>query len=145
MHQDTVHHVQHSWSLVTPIAPQAAALFYANLFARDPSLQRLFRGDMQAQGQKLMAMIGAAVGKLDELPTLVPILQELGRRHGGYGVLPAHYAVVGGALLDTLAQGLGEAFNPAVRQAWTEVYGVIADTMMAAASGAAPREAVQAA
>ena len=62
MHPTTVSRVQQSWALVQPIAPQAAALFYQNLFSADPSLKPLFKGDMHEQGKKLMQMIGAAVG-----------------------------------------------------------------------------------
>ena len=80
-----------------------------------------------------MQMIGAAVGKLGDLDTLVPILQGLGRRHVAYGVQDAHYDTVGAALLLTLSQGLGEGFTPAVRAAWTEVYGVMAKVMKDAA------------
>ena len=130
MNPETVQLVQQSWAKVLPIAPQAADLFYNNLFAMDPSLKPMFKGDMQAQGQKLMMMIGAAVGKLDQLDTLVPILQGLGRRHGGYGVLPAHYNIVGAALLKTLEQGLGEHFTPQVNAAWAKVYGVMSGVML---------------
>lgn len=49
------------------------------------------------------------------------------------GVLPAHYDVVGQALLATLGAGLGDAFTPDVKQAWTTVYGVVADTMKSGA------------
>lgn len=133
MSPDTVSLVQRSWTQVAAIAPQAAALFYQNLFTADPSLKPLFKGDMQAQGAKLMQMIGAAVGKLTDLDTLVPILQALGRRHADYGVQDAHYDTVGAALLLTLSQGLGEAFTPAVRAAWAEVYGVMAQVMKDAA------------
>lgn len=136
MRPQTVPLVQQSWALVLPIAPQAAELFYNNLFTADPALKPLFKGDMQAQGKKLMAMIGVAVGKLDQLDTLVPILQGLGRRHGGYGVQPSHYATVGGALLLTLEQGLGAQFTPQVRAAWLEVYGVMAGVMQDAAETA---------
>jgi methyl-accepting chemotaxis protein len=87
---------------------------------------------MEEQGKKLMQMIGAAVGKLNDLATLVPILQNLGQRHAGYGVQDAHYQTVGGALLKTLEQGLGGDFTAEVQAAWTEVYGVIAATMIAA-------------
>jgi hydrogenase maturation protease len=128
----TIDLVQNSWALVLPIAPQAAELFYNNLFTRDPSLKALFKGDMTQQGAKLMQMIGAAVGQLGDLGKLVPVLQSLGQRHGGYGVQDAHYATVGAALLDTLSQGLGEAFTAEVRQAWTDVYGVMADVMIQA-------------
>jgi hemoglobin-like flavoprotein len=132
MNKETVNHVQQSWAKVVPIAPEAAALFYNNLFTADPSLKPLFKGDMNEQGKKLMQMIGAAVGKLGDLDTLVPILQGLGKRHGTYGVVPAHYGTVGSALLMTLSQGLGSAFTPAVKEAWTEVYGVMAKVMIEA-------------
>lgn len=132
MNPQTITLVQDSWQQVKPIAPAAAALFYQNLFAADPSLKSLFKGDMVAQGAKLMQMIGAAVGKLGDLDTLVPILQAMGRRHVGYGVADAHYATVGGALLKTLETGLGPVFTPPVKAAWTEVYGVMAETMIRA-------------
>jgi hemoglobin-like flavoprotein len=63
---------------VKAIEAQAAALFYQNLLEADPALKRLFRSDMEAQGRKLTQVIGAAVGMLDDLDRLVPILQDLG-------------------------------------------------------------------
>src|SRR5580658_6632272 len=94
--------VRDSFAKVAPIAPQAAALFYDRLFALDPSLKPLFKGDMTEQGRLLMAMIGTAVANLNRLETIVPAVQELGRRHATYGVQPAHYDTVGSALLWTL-------------------------------------------
>lgn len=134
MTPDTVVLVQSSWNQVVPIAPQAAALFYDELFARDPALKPLFRGDMAQQGAKLVQMIGVAVSKLDEPAVLVPALQALGRRHRGYGVAPAHYDTVGAALLATLEKGLGSAFTAEVRAAWTTTYGVMAGVMIEAAA-----------
>lgn len=133
MQQHTITLVQDSWQKVAAIAPQAAELFYQNLFTADPSLKPLFKGDMPVQGQKLMQMIGAAVGKLNDLPTLVPVLQGLGKRHVGYGVEDSHYQTVGAALLKTLGQGLGADFTAEVKAAWTEVYTVMANVMVAAA------------
>lgn len=133
MQQHTITLVQGSWQKVAAIAPQAAELFYQNLFTADPSLKPLFKGDMPEQGKKLMQMIGAAVGKLNDLPTLVPILQGLGKRHAGYGVEDSHYQTVGAALLKTLGQGLGADFTEEVKEAWTAVYTVMADVMVAAA------------
>lgn len=133
MDQETKYLVQQSWRQVVPIADAAGQLFYKNLFEQDPSLQPMFKGDMQAQAQKLTTMITAAVSKLDDLDTLVPILQDLGKRHGGYGVLPQHYDTVGAALLKTLEQGLGDDFTPQTKQAWVSVYGVMSNVMVASA------------
>lgn len=126
--------VQQSFTKVVPIADQAAALFYQRLFSLDPTLQPLFRGNMEEQGRKLMKMIGTAVNGLDDLDALVPAVQDLGRRHVGYGVEDGHYDTVGAALIWTLEQGLGDAFTNPVREAWVTVYGILASTMKDAAA-----------
>jgi hemoglobin-like flavoprotein len=125
--------VQDTFASIAPIADDAAALFYRRLFELDPSLRAMFRGDMTEQRRKLMNMIGAAVKGLDRLEQLVPVVQDLGRRHAGYGVEDRHYDTVGAALLWTLEKGLGPAFTPAVKDAWATVYGLLASTMQAAA------------
>jgi hemoglobin-like flavoprotein len=99
------------------------------LFELDPSLKGMFRGDMTEQRRKLMQMLTAAVKGLDRLDQLVPVVEELGRRHVGYGVADAHYDTVGSALLWTLDKGLGAAFTADVKDAWVAVYGLLADTM----------------
>ena len=125
--------VQESFAAVLPIADDAAALFYRRLFELDPSLERMFKGDMAEQRRKLMQMLTAAVKGLDRLEQLVPVVEDLGRRHAGYGVADAHYDTVGAALLWTLDKGLGSAFTPEVRDAWITVYGLLAGTMKNAA------------
>ncbi len=137
MNEHTIALVRESFDLVEPIAPQAGALFYANLFEADPSLQGLFRGDIAAQGAKLMQMIALAIAKLDQPELLMPVLDQLGRRHAGYGVHDAHYDTVGAALLKTLYQGLGVAYTAEVEAAWIEVYGALAARMKEAAAVAA--------
>lgn len=121
--------VQGTWAKVVPIKEAAAELFYGKLFELDPSLRALFKGDMKEQGRKLMTMINVAVGSLDKLDTIVPAVKDLGRRHAGYGVQAAHYGTVAAALLWTLEKGLGDAFTPDAKAAWTETYTVLATTM----------------
>jgi nitric oxide dioxygenase len=128
-----VHLVQQSFAKVSPIAEQAADLFYGRLFEIAPEVRPLFKNDMKAQGQKLMSTIALAVTSLDELPALLPVVQNLGRRHAGYGVTDDHYDIVGQALLWTLEKGLGADFTAETKAAWTEVYGVLADAMKSAA------------
>jgi nitric oxide dioxygenase len=130
--------VQGSFAQVAPMAPQAAELFYARLFELAPQVQPLFTGDMKEQGRKLMAMLATVVNGLNRLDTLVPAAQQLARRHVGYGALPEHYPVVGAALLDTLAKGLGDEFTPEVRDAWATAYGVLSGVMIEAQASAPP-------
>jgi hemoglobin-like flavoprotein len=126
--------VQTTWEKCVPIADEAAALFYGKLFELDPNLKPLFKTDIKEQGKKLMLMITAAVRGLSDLNRLVPVVQDLGRRHVGYGVKDEHYATVGTALLWTLERGLGQAFTTEVKEAWATVYAVLANTMKDAAS-----------
>jgi hemoglobin-like flavoprotein len=125
--------VRGSWQQVLPISDSAAKLFYGQLFELDPSLRSLFKGDMAEQGRKLMTMINMVVMSLDNLAPLLGAVEDLGRRHVGYGVTEAHYDTVGSALLWTLGKGLGEQFTPPVEAAWTEAYTTLASAMKQAA------------
>jgi hemoglobin-like flavoprotein len=125
--------VQTSWKQVLPISDKAAELFYGRLFQLEPSYRRLFTTDSKEQGRKLMQMITVAVNGLPKLDTIVPAVEDLGRRHVEYDVTEEMYDTVGAALLWTLGQGLGPAFTPEVEEAWTETYNTLADVMKSAA------------
>jgi hemoglobin-like flavoprotein len=126
--------VQRSFARVAPIAETAANLFYQRLFELDPGLRPMFRSPIDEQGRKLMTMLTVVVNGLTRLEDLVPAVQNLGRRHAGYGVRAEHYATVAAALLWTLEQGLGEGFTGEVAAAWTAAYTLLAATMQAAAA-----------
>ena len=128
--------VTESWSKVTPIAQQAAELFYNRLFELDPALRPLFKGNISEQGEKLMQTLSVAVASLTNLEKLVPALQTMGKRHEEYGVQAAHYQTVAAALLWTLEQGLGDAFTEEVKEAWVAVYSIVADTMLSGCEAA---------
>jgi hemoglobin-like flavoprotein len=121
--------VQDSFRKVVPIADTAAMMFYARLFELDPSLRKLFKGDMKKQGMMLMSMIASAVRGLSDPNALIPVLHALGRRHSGYGVVDAHYTTVASALLWTLQQGLGDEFTAESRDAWIAAYSMMASVM----------------
>jgi nitric oxide dioxygenase len=127
--------VQESFAKVAPIAPQAAALFYARLFEIAPEVKPLFRGDMTVQGDMLMKALAAVVAGLDRLDAVVPVAQDLARRHLRYGVTRDHYPIVGSALLWTLEKGLGRAFTMDVGAAWAEAYAALSSAMIDAAYG----------
>ena len=134
MTPESIKLVKTTWAQVVPIKEKAAELFYGKLFELDPGLKPLFKGDMPEQGKKLMMTINTVVNALDKIEPLVPVVQDLGRRHVKYGVKDKHYDTVAAALLWTLGAGLGEAYTPAVNAAWTEAYTLLATVMKAAAA-----------
>ncbi|MFG5779773.1 globin family protein [Comamonas sp. J-3] len=121
--------VQSSFAKVKPVAPQAGALFYKNLFNLAPELRPLFKADVSDQGRKLMDMLAIAVGMLRQPQRLNDAVMQLGRRHAAYGVKQEHFRPVGEALLMTLEQGLGDAFTPQVRLAWQSLYKELTEVM----------------
>ena len=118
MDNKTIDLVKSSFKKVAPIAETAAKIFYDKLFELDPNLKPLVPASdenaMKSQGNKLMMMISSAVAGLSNLDKLVPVLEDLGKRHGSYKVESSHYKTVGTALLQTLEAGLGEDFAPDV-------------------------------
>ncbi len=124
--------VQDSFRRVIPIAGPAADIFYDRLFAAAPELRALFPKDMSGQKIKLIQMLSVAVGGLSKLEQILLPVQDLGRRHGGYGVVPAHYEIVGSALIHTLRTGLGQAFTPEVEGAWGKAYALLSGVMIEA-------------
>ena len=129
MTSEQIELVTASFAKILPLSEEAAVLFYARLFELDPDLRRLFKIDIREQGQKLMQLIGLAVGSLDTFDELLPVLRELGSRHVHYGVKDADYDTVRDALLWMLEKALKSEFTPEAREAWTLVYGLMADAM----------------
>ena len=96
--------------------------------------------DMLQQAEKLWKMLAWIVGALDKPEVLLPAAGKLAVTHVGYGVVPAHYAVVGDALIWTLATGLGPRFDTETKDAWAAAYTALSGAMIAAAeaTGATP-------
>ena len=69
MSPDQIQLVQSSFAALLPTADEVGTLFYQRLFALDPSLRRLFKGDIAEQSRSLMRMIAVAVNGLDRLDT----------------------------------------------------------------------------
>lgn len=137
MTPEQINLIQSSWAKVVPIKETAATLFYGKLFELDPGVKPMFKGDMKEQGRKLMMTLNTVVNGIANLAPLVPVIQDLGRRHVAYGVEAKHYDTVGAAILWTLEQGLGEDFTPATREAWSTAYTTLASVMKEAAYGVA--------
>ena len=107
--------------------------FYSKLFSDTPALRKMFPKNMNEQYRKLMDMLSTVVARLDNLNELTDDIAAMAQRHVQYGVRPAHYKLVGKALLWTLEQGLGNDWTEEVKDAWANCYTVLSDTMINAA------------
>jgi hemoglobin-like flavoprotein len=122
MTPDQIHLLRKSFSRVEPKAQLAALSFYRRLFEAAPELKPMFRASIEEQAAKLVEMLRLAVNLTDRRESFETELRQLGARHVIYGVLDEHYDIFVGALMDMLADVLGEHFTPATRAAWQEFF-----------------------
>ena len=122
--------VRASWPVIVTKADALTTRFYEYLFEIDPGAARLFgHVNMTAQRVKLSQALAVVVGALDDPDRLLPAIGELGKRHATYGVEHRHFDSVGEALLRSIGDSLGDAFDRDVRQAWAEAYALVASVM----------------
>jgi hemoglobin-like flavoprotein len=77
-------------------------------------------------------MLSVIVSRLNNLDEVTADIEQMAKRHAGYGVKAAHYKIVGDCLLWTLEQGLGADWNEEVKEAWADCYTILACTMIEA-------------
>jgi hemoglobin-like flavoprotein len=134
--------IRQSWVALSMDPDTLTESFYAELFRIAPEVRPLFaHSDMRGQRRKLATAIAMVVHHADNLAAVVPALEDLGRRHVGYGVTDAQYAAVGRALIHAIAEFHGPSFTPAMHDAWAAAYAAVASTMQAGAATAFKKSA----
>jgi NAD(P)H-flavin reductase/hemoglobin-like flavoprotein len=126
-----------SWAQIARHGDAVPGFFYAWLFTAHPHLRELFPMSMASQRDRLVAALGRVVSRVDELPTVVPFVESLGRNHRRFDIKPDSYPQVGEALLATLAHFLGPMWTPQLAADWTAAYQTVASVMIGAAEAAA--------
>jgi hemoglobin-like flavoprotein len=123
--------LEQSFDKIKPRADEFAASFYEKLFTTHPELKPLFaKTDMAKQQKKLISALVLVVENLRSPEALGPVLNALGGRHIGYGVIPKYYRPVGEALLSAFEQYLQQDWTIEVKQAWIDAYGAITALML---------------
>jgi hemoglobin-like flavoprotein len=131
MTAEQVQLVKGTWKLLRNVDPVLLGdTFYSKLFSDHPTLGRLFPSDMHQQYRKLVDMLSMIVARLDRWVEMRDEIRALAQRHAGYGVRPAHYKMVGTALLWTLEKGLGLDCTPDVRRAWISCFVLLSNEMI---------------
>ena len=114
-----------------PTVAHVADLFHDRLFELDPSLEELFPEDLKAQRLRFLKALGAVMGGLEDLPSMLPLLHDVGRRLANLGFREGQFVIMGKALLWTFEQTLAEQFTPAVREAWASLYAFVSSALIA--------------
>jgi nitric oxide dioxygenase len=105
---------------------------YARLF-KDAHIRELFNHANQGEGgsqvHALAAAIVAYAKNIDNLAPILPVVERIAHKHIGYHILPEHYPFVARALMDAIAEVLGDALTPELAAAWGEAYWFLADLL----------------
>ena len=133
--QDDIAVIRRTFEAVQSLGDDAILLLYDKMFGYEPGLRDLFRREPLDNGRIVMKTLSDAIDGLDDLPALMPVLEGLGQRHAEkYGVQEAHYEIFRRAFMETLAEGLGEAFDQEARDAWGRLVEIVTGTMISAAT-----------
>jgi len=125
--------VQESFEKIASRHSEISDIFYAELFAIDPSLRGMFLSDMRDQNRKLFAALNSIARSLHAPHQFLNDVEELAKKHVNHGVKPEHYTYFGNALLRTLKRQLGTQFTAELCDAWTEAFKTVAKIMKEAA------------
>lgn len=122
--------LEESWRLVAGHGDQVPLRFYGRLFVAHPEVREMFPLSMATQRDRFVTALGHAVSHVGDLEELTPFLRQLARGHRKFGVRPEHFAVVGEALLATLADFLGEGWTEQLAGDWTTAFQLVASVMI---------------
>ncbi|TCP14936.1 nitric oxide dioxygenase [Crenobacter luteus] len=109
--------------------------FYQRMFRHNPELKNVFNQGHQASGQQQQALAGAVLGyaeHIDDPSVLAPVVMRIAHKHASLGIRAEHYPIVGGHLLASIREVLGDAASDELIAAWAEAYGQLADILIAA-------------
>jgi NAD(P)H-flavin reductase/hemoglobin-like flavoprotein len=132
-----VNAMKKSWNQLAQLGDQVPLFFYSSMFLMHPDLRELFPVSMAGQRDKFVRALGRIVSNVDRIEQLTPFIEQLGRDHRKFSIAPEHYPKVGEAFLFTLEHFLGESWTPELAKDWAAAYGLVSQTMIAAAEGAA--------
>lgn len=121
--------IRESFAGARELAEPLSQLFYGRLFQLSPEVRQMFRGDIKAQGKKLMDTLGVVVDAVEDLEPLRPKLRELGAQHTGYGVEPHQYETVTASLIWAIGQATGLTVE--ARDAWRNLLNEVSAEMLA--------------
>ena len=108
--------------------------FYKRLLSNNPEVKPFFNASNQSVGSQqraLAAAITAYATHIDDLGALSSAVELIAHKHVSLQVKPEHYPIVGGNLLASIQEVLGEAATDEIVNAWAEAYGFLTKVLTA--------------
>ena len=107
--------------------------FYQELFEKHPEYRKYFKNDLEVQHEKLARMINIVINGADVWDLIEPEIVKLGRFHATIADFgKTDYQNIVNTLLNVMERYKGYEDERA-REAWSNLFAVISDTMMQAA------------
>jgi serine/threonine protein kinase/pimeloyl-ACP methyl ester carboxylesterase len=116
-------------SLARVSTDEVVRRMYERLFEAHPGLRAMFPADMSGQWAKVAHALRLAIEALDEPEKTEALLEELGRRHVGYGVTEAHLEMLGAVLIGALRECDRAHWSDELDAAWRSAFGRIVGAM----------------
>ncbi|EIJ78758.1 nitric oxide dioxygenase [Bacillus methanolicus PB1] len=107
--------------------------FYATMLKAHPELLNIFNHTNQKIGRQQSALANAVYAfavYIDQIEKIMPDVKLIAHKHRSLGIKPEHYPIVGKYLILAIKDVLKDAATDEIIQAWTEAYGVLADTFI---------------
>lgn len=108
-------------------------LFYKNMIDANPELRNIFSSSSQANGRQPRALAQSVLAYatyIDDLPKLQHAVERIAQKHVSLTIQPAQYDIVGKYLMEAIGIVLGDAATPAIVDAWTNAYNILASVFI---------------
>jgi nitric oxide dioxygenase len=138
---DTMNHVRESYKLLVADGEKLAELFFDKLFAKEPSLRAMLPKDEWMRTRDLLTGLGTLVKNLHRLSAINHVLMDFGAQAQRQGVLPQHYGLARGAMIETMAELMGEQWNDELELDWTETLNTVTSVVLLGAGRARAKAA----
>lgn len=109
-------------------------VFYQHMLGENPALNDIFNIPNQRNGYQSRALSGALyayASHIDDLGALGSAVELICNKHASLYIQPAQYHIVYKYLMRAMAEVLGDALTPEIKDAWATAYWQLADLMIA--------------
>lgn len=121
--------IRFSWGFMLEDGGSKMMQFYEILFDRVPEARALF-SDIPAQAQKLSKTVGYVVSNIDNIESIKPAIEDLGRIHQRLNIERSYYPHVREALIETVKITMGDEYREHIGQSWRTALNVLSEIMI---------------